>query len=1003
MFSFRQKNQRRHCRSNELATTVYRGILGICCIVVLLIGHGCSRQHYRLKADKEAYDLLRCEASNPNWKINDYRIGVDKRSRMFDVHDPDKTPMPNDDPAAARKMRKLDGKKCTKQSGKCNCAHCVENPCWRQFLLNDADGDVVLTKNSAMELALLHSPEYQAAKENLYLSALRVSQERFRFDVQFFGSESLYYTASGKLRSPSGTFLTNDAEVHASKLFATGGEMLVGLANSITWSFAGPDDWYADSLINFNFVQPLLRGAGRRIVLENLTQAERDFLAAVRRMAFFQQGFYNRVICGGSDQAMPLGWGTGMVAVANNARSDNGFLGLLAAQIRIQNQRQNIVNIEESLQQIEEFFRASKFNDRLQVEQMRQRRLNSQSNMVREKAAYQRNTEDFLRSIGLPPDLKVKITDPIVESFELMSPSLLRLQEQVGAFLNEIRKEDDSLPEDLRSQISELVLKGESELATIVYDLELLEKKTTDRLAGFHALKRWADKEIHNGERLDPSIYDSSVYLERMTELKQEEDSNRLRAAIVLLKLFVNNDEPTLRTMFEKRDFEKDVLDALILLELTDITGKAMEETDVDASPEAFKAAEGLRESLEKLKSIQEELKGDEIVSRPDELVPKAPVREQATLRVDAEDGDSGRKTAAEMLAESDRWASDRLAQLLRKSDDYRTWLSRILNAYGNELMSLSILQTRIRLDCFTLTPTEISAEDAFKAASQHRLDWMNQRASLVDQWRQLEIAANQLKGDLKLTVNGELGTVDKNGVRFDGANSTIKMGLQWDSPMTRYTEMLAYRRSQIAYQRARRNYYMYVDSVNAELRQLLRDIETNQINFEIQRNLILTTTVQVHLSQLKLIKPPRRGEQFNTTLVRDLTEGLQELLTSQNQFLNIWIDNQTYRMRLDLLMGTMQLDERGNWIDPGPIRADRSNTLPSGEPPLPSPMLPPRLAPEPIETEELSETSVEETLLRTPLPLQFDGRPAPLGPKTGKPPKQLTSKNAPLPPQTPE
>ncbi len=1032
MISFRQKNtnQRPFSSVGSLYSAFEaRTICSILCVVLVFLGFGCSRQHYRLKADKEAYGLLSCETNDPRWKVDDYRIGVDCRSRMFDGHDPDCEPMPADDPTAHRMMHAVDGKKGAKNWGKCGCARCIENPRWRQFLLYDKDGAVVLSKNTAMELALLHSPEYQAAKENLYLSALRVSQERFRFDVQFFGTDSMYYTASGKLRSPEGTFLTNDVEAHATKLFASGGELLVGMANSITWSFAGPDDWHSESLINFNFVQPLLRGAGRRIVLERLTQSERNFLASVRRMAFYQQGFYTRVVGGGSDQALPLSWGEDMVGVGNTTVSNNGFLGLLADQIRIQNQRQNIVNIEENLKQMEEFFKASKFNDRLQVEQMNQRRLTSQSTLVREKASYQNNTETFLRSIGLPPDLHVKVTDPVVESFELMSPSLLRLQENVGVFLNVVRKEDEALPEDLRTRLNDLVQWGENELAKIAYDLEQLDKKTPDRLAGFRALKLWADKEIRNGERLDPSIYDSNLYLQRIATLKEEEDTNRLRAALTLLRLFVNNDESAIRTMFEKRIFGKDVEDAMILLELTDLGVKTTDESVVelppDAPKEAEKAKEDLIESRERLQVLQEQLKTEEEISRADELTPKAPIREQTTLRINADDS-TEQKKAASVLAESNRKMNERLAELLLKPDGYRTWLSRILNAFGNELMGLSILQTRIRLDSFTLTPTEITPENAFGIAAECRLDWMNQRASLVDQWRQLEITANQLRGDLKLTVNGELGTVDKRGVRFDGDNGTVKMGLQWDTPLTRHAEMLAYRRSQIAYQRARRNYYVYVDAVNAKLRQILRDIETSQIDFEIQRNSILVNTSQVNLSQLKLIKPPKRGERFDPTLARDLADGLQNLLTSQNQFLGIWIDNQTLRMQLDLLMGTMQLDERGNWIDPGPIRADRFETsIPNGQlpiiPPAPKLELPPKLAPPVLEQENLLEQPAEGTSLppepqpmvlkkdpeTVPLPLRHDAKPAPVEAKVSKhsepPQKKLTSKNAPPPPKTPE
>ena len=44
------------------------------------------------------------------------------------------------------------------------------------------------------------------------------------------------------------------------KLFATGGELVVGVANSLVWQFAGPDDYSGTTLLDFSLVQPLLAG-----------------------------------------------------------------------------------------------------------------------------------------------------------------------------------------------------------------------------------------------------------------------------------------------------------------------------------------------------------------------------------------------------------------------------------------------------------------------------------------------------------------------------------------------------------------------------------------------------------------------------------------------------------------------------------------------------------------------------------------------------------------------
>ena len=73
----------------------------------------------------------------------------------------------------------------------------TENPDWRWCLPLDEQAVLVLDERRTMELALLHSRDYQLQWEELYLSALDVSFERFRFDTLFFGGYQLDYLADG--------------------------------------------------------------------------------------------------------------------------------------------------------------------------------------------------------------------------------------------------------------------------------------------------------------------------------------------------------------------------------------------------------------------------------------------------------------------------------------------------------------------------------------------------------------------------------------------------------------------------------------------------------------------------------------------------------------------------------------------------------------------------------------------------------------------------------------
>ena len=116
-----------------------------------------------------------------------------------------------------------------------------------------------------------------------------------------------------------------------------------------------------------------------------------------------------------------------------------------------------------------------------------------------------------------------------------------------------------------------------------------------------------------------------------------------------------------------------------------------------------------------------------------------------------------------------------------------------------------------------------------------NRLDWMNNRATLVDAWRLIAFNANALKAGVNLTFNGGLGTINNNAVSFNGQNGDLRVGLAFDAPFTRRVERNNYRSQLIYYQQTRRTLYQFEDGVNFNLRQLIRVLEQYEINLEIQ------------------------------------------------------------------------------------------------------------------------------------------------------------------------
>src|SRR5262249_34293987 len=61
---------------------------------------GCTRAFFRHQADKDVQQILTEKNTNPDWAIKAFHVYPDPRARFADPTNPDRPPMPPDDPAA---------------------------------------------------------------------------------------------------------------------------------------------------------------------------------------------------------------------------------------------------------------------------------------------------------------------------------------------------------------------------------------------------------------------------------------------------------------------------------------------------------------------------------------------------------------------------------------------------------------------------------------------------------------------------------------------------------------------------------------------------------------------------------------------------------------------------------------------------------------------------------------------------------------------------------------
>lgn len=892
----------------KLRRSIAIGLLGVATSQSLFLSTGCNRAHYRNRADQEVRDLINekvGDACSP--AIRD--IQMDRASRMFDPFNPDRPPMPEDDQVSHQYMRVLNGRKhypLWDVNGRTNTA---ENPIWLQYLPLDERGVLVLDADGAVRLATLHNTNYQAEIETLYLSALDVSTERFLLGNQLGAGYGSFFTADGNLRRGNGgesrTTVTSSPRgtrnFFLQRQFTNGADLIVGFANSMTWQLAGPDTQTASTIVDLSFIQPLLRGAGRDVIMERLTLAERTLLYNVRSFERYKTGFYMTVTVGRNAEAGPtrrgglfggaglqgftgLGGGFGTVGNVQTNQGGGGgggnaagfgggggvpavggFLGLIQNQLQIRNTEENLARQKENLSRFEDSLREQLMvispsqdtipTQQLQVAQQRQALNSLQAQLLQQRFNYEQTLDNFkVNTLGLPPYVCVEIRDPLLEQFNLISTNLKDRRARVSSLRDSVG--------DTNSKVLEM--------STI----------QTDRATGTKYR----------------SLTWSPTVSETLSELK-----NKVATVESLRQAILGKDFPEIRADIEK---------------LSNVTERR--EKDLARLREIYETERGTVCNLLPTESLDAA------------LLDSSSIRElPATLKTELEKLETHFRDQERYLKDLDinlatllktPNGADPKAVFENARDNALLPCQSILAEFAEDVLALQVIQARARTESIVLPPVDLSPEEAVEIAKTNRLDWMNSRASLVDSWRAIEVVADNLESTLDLVFSGDIQNADDNPFSLRRKTGRLRAGFQWDSPLTRMQERNQYRQVLIEYQQAKRNYYRFEDLVWQTLRSELRNIRYNQYNFELQRYAVRIAAQQITINED--LRQIRETLALNSgpTAARDSISALNDLLTAQNQFLGVWVFYEAQRRNLDQDLGTIRVDAENIWCDPGEI-----------------------------------------------------------------------------------
>lgn len=362
------------CKSSCLSCGWRRryAVCGMLLAVLALVVAGCrTTRGHRQKVDKAAYDLVGGAQEAVLGGREPFRLersSARLRQRLIEEQVLPEYDADVDDPERVKAQRHWPDDRYFEQGGE-DAGLGLER---------DVGGLVELTLEEALQVAAYNSREFQEQKERVFNAALRLDAAGFDFKSQWSFRSDTTYIVDETVR-PIERGVESGSALGVGRTLQNGlsasADVGLDLVKLLTGTMGSTLGLTFDASVSL----PLLRGAGRHIVRESLTQGERELVYAMNDFVRFRRGF--------------------VIAILGD------YLSVLEQWDRIRNAEENIVRARASYERSQKLAESGRLT-RIQVDQARQNYLSARESLIRAREAYENSLDQFKLTLGLPADAR---------------------------------------------------------------------------------------------------------------------------------------------------------------------------------------------------------------------------------------------------------------------------------------------------------------------------------------------------------------------------------------------------------------------------------------------------------------------------------------------------------------------------------------------------------------------------------------------------------------------
>lgn len=242
----------------------------------------------------------------------------------------------------------------------------------------------------AVQIAARGSRDYQGRKESLFTAALGLDLENQKFRTTFTGMMNASVDSS-ESEGERETRYGEANKVGASRTFADGTQLSSAIAVDLAGMLSGEKTSSWGLLADASISIPLMRGSGRLVNMESLTQAQRDLVYTIREFEQYKREF--------------------MVGIAS------AYLNVLLTKRMLVNEEENYKRVIISTRRSRRMADANRMSPS-DFDQSRQSELSARNSWISAFESYDASLEAFKGQLGLPPDAKIDLADQDLEELQ---------------------------------------------------------------------------------------------------------------------------------------------------------------------------------------------------------------------------------------------------------------------------------------------------------------------------------------------------------------------------------------------------------------------------------------------------------------------------------------------------------------------------------------------------------------------------------------------------------